>query len=177
MPSVTCKRSCRLLPASGSATEIALLFAVERTSGVSRGVLTSAGFVITGGSLMSTGVRTLMNVRSVSLLPSGSVILTSITEGPSKSVGAVKIMPSRAVLMSTRVPLKVIVPSLVPSPTVNVRPVTPDSVRLPMLVEIIRVPSVLSGSETEIKLSLSVLKVIGILTSVVSDSGASARGG
>jgi hypothetical protein len=77
--------------------------------------------------------------------------------------------------MFTSVPVNVIVASAVPSPTVKVRPVRPESVRVPLVaVSVTRrmpVPSSASTSPIEISFPLAAEKTSVVSSSVVCAPG------
>jgi hypothetical protein len=66
----------------------------------------------------------------------------------------VKYMPSSAALMSARVPVKVSVPSAVPSPSVKVRPVVRPSVSTPWVTESVTCTGLLAASASEMERAL-----------------------
>ena len=92
---------------------------------------------------------------------------------PLKPAVGVKVMPLRAVLMLAMVPVKVIVASAVPSPTVKARPAVPESVNVPLVTVSVTwtafVPA--STSATEIWLPLPLEKTNGVFWLVLCGPG------
>ena len=99
-------------------------------------VLCGPGTVLTGASLTALTVMVTVSV-SESALPRAAVALVvgdDLQAGRAVEVGGgVNARPFRAALMLAIVPVKVIVASAVPSPAVNVRPVVPLSVIVPLV--------------------------------------------
>src|SRR5215468_5795452 len=133
-PVVAAKVTCTLLePASTSATEIALPFAVLKVSVPSSFMVWAAGTVLTGASFTAL---TVMVTESVSLsgppepvLP-WSLVVTVRLAAPLKLPVGWNTKPFSAVLMLARLPVTVIVP--VPLP-LTVRPVVPARVSTPLV--------------------------------------------
>src|SRR5829696_3473897 len=88
---------------------------------------------------------------------------------PVKPVAGLNVSPLSAVLMLVSVPEKVTTGSSVPSPVLNVRPVTPDNDTVPDVATSVTLSASLpaSTSETEIALKVAVEKTSGVSGKVV----------
>ena len=108
----------------------------------------------------------------VPLLPWSFVVIVTLAV-PLKPKFGVKLIPLSAALILAMVPVKVIVASAVPSPTVKARPLVPLSVNVPFVAVSVTwmalVPA--STSETAIRLPPPLENVSGVFCAVLCEPG------